>query len=69
MEKFKKLYCLPNHKIRENTNMKYFVFCGKNWDWYFSRKNRDSELEIFNNVLISNEYNSENFIDSDYDVP
>ena len=47
--KFKKIYCLPNSKIRENTNMKYFVFCGKNFDYYFSKKNKDKEIDIIKN--------------------
>lgn len=66
-QKFKKLYCLPNWRIRENTNMDSFVFCGKNWDWYFSRKNHDSELELFENVELTREYNEEKFIDRDRD--
>lgn len=65
--KFKKLYCLPNHRIRENTKMDFFLFCGKNWDWYFSRKNNDSELELFENVELTREYNEEKFIDRDRD--
>lgn len=65
--KFKKLYCLPNDRIRENTNMDFFVFCGKNWDWYFSRKNRDSKLELLENVELTKEYNEEKFIDRDRD--
>ena len=67
MEHFKKLYCLPNHRVRENTNMKYFVFCGKNWDWYFSRKNRDSEIECMESIILTKDYNPEKYIDSDFD--
>ncbi len=69
MEKFRKLYRLPNHKIRENTSMEHFVFCGKNWDYYFTRKNKDKKLEIINNVVIISEYNEEKYIDSDFDNP
>ena len=47
--------------------MDFFVFCGKNWDWYFSRKNRDSELELLENVELTKEYNEEKFIDRDRD--
>lgn len=65
--KFKKLYCLPNHRIRENTNMNYFVFCGKNWDWYFSRKNKDKEIELFENIELTRNYKEKNFLDRDYD--
>ena len=68
MEKFKKLYCLPNHKIRENTNMDSFVFCGKNWDYYFTRKCRDSELDVLENVILTTEYSEEKYIDSDFDT-
>lgn len=55
MEKFKRLYRLPNHRIRKNTNMDSFVFCGKNWDYYFTQKNRDSQIEILENVIFSQE--------------
>ena len=68
MEKFRKLYCLPNHKIRENTNMDSFVFCGKNWDYYFTRKCRDSELDVLENVILTTEYREEKYIDSDFDT-
>ena len=46
--------------------MEYFIFCGKNWDWYFSKKNKDSELELFENVELTREYNEEKFIGSNY---
>lgn len=65
--KFKKLYCLPNWRIRENTNMQYFLFCGKNWDWYFTRKNKDSEIELLENVELTRDYSEDKFIDRDYD--
>ena len=68
MEKFKKLYRLPNHKIRENTNMDSFVFCGKHWDYYFTRKCRDRELEVLRNVILTTEYRKEKYIDSDFDT-
>lgn len=58
---------MPNHRMRENTNMEHFLFVGKNWDYYFTRKNKDSELEIFENVELTREYNAEKFIDRDYD--
>jgi|GEM_PF-1213754 len=67
MEKFKRLYRLPNHRIRENTDMTYFVFCGKNWDYYFTKKNRDSEVEILENVVLVEKYNLEKYIDLDSD--
>ncbi len=68
MERFRKLYRLPNHRIRENTNMDTFVFCGKNWDYYFTRKNRDTELEIIENIIITTEFRQEKYIDSDFDT-
>lgn len=46
--------------------MDYFVFCGNNWDYYFSRKNRDSELECLENVVLTTEYDEKRFIDLDY---
>lgn len=52
--------------MRENTNMDYFVFCGNNWDYYFCRKNRDSELECLENVVLTTEYDEKRFIDLDY---
>lgn len=67
MDKFKRLYRLPNHRIRENTNMDSFVFCGKNWDYYFTRKNRDSQIEILENVIFSQKVEWQNFIDRDSD--
>ncbi len=66
-QKFKKLYCLPNHRLRENTNMENFVFVGSNWDYYFTKKNKDKEVELFENVELTREYNEEKFIDRDYD--
>lgn len=66
-QKFKKLYCLPNHRVRENTNMDSFVFVGNNWDYYFTKKNKDKEVELFENVELTREYNEEKFIDRDYD--
>lgn len=68
MERYRKLYRLPNHKIRENTNMDTFVFCGKNWDYYFTRKCRDSELEVLEDVVLTSEYRQEKYIDSDFDI-
>jgi len=65
--KFKKLYCLPNCRIRKNTNLMYFVFCWNNWDWYFSRKNKVKEIELFENVELTREYNEGNYIDRDRD--
>ena len=67
IQKFKKLYCLPNYKIRENTNMNNFLFVWSNWDYYFTKKNRDKEIETFENVELTTIYNKEKFIDSDYD--
>jgi hypothetical protein len=67
MEKFKKLYRLPNYKIRTNTNMNSFLFCGKNWDYYFTEKNSDTDLEEFQDVVISQEFHPEKFIDLDND--
>lgn len=69
MKKFKKLYCLPNHRIRENTNMTYFLFCGSNWEYYFTRKSRDNEMECIENTVLTSEYNSKNYINTDFDNP
>lgn len=66
-QKFKKLYCLPNHRVRENTNMESFVFVWSNWDYYFTKKNKDKEIELFENVELTTNYNKQKFIDSDYD--
>lgn len=66
-QKFNKLYCLPSYKIRENTNMKNLIFVGKNFDYYFTKSNKDKEIELFENVEITREYNKEKFIDRDYD--
>jgi hypothetical protein len=49
--------------------MTYFVFCGKNWDYYFTKKNRDSKMEVFENVTFVEKYNSEKYIDLDSDSP
>lgn len=68
MEKFRKLYRLPNHRIRENTNMDWFVFCGNGWDYYFTRKNRDSEMELLENVVLITDFQQEKYIDSDFDT-
>lgn len=66
-QKFKKLYCLPHHRIRENTNMKNFVFVWNNWDYYFTKKSKDKEIELFENVELTSNYNEKKFIDRDYD--
>lgn len=60
---FKKIYLLPNHRVRENTNMDNFVFVGKNWDYYFSVKNKDKELETIENVVLTDKYDDDKFID------
>lgn len=49
--------------------MNYFVFCGKNWDYYFTRKNRDCEIELIESITFSEVYNSEKFVDRDFDNP
>lgn len=46
--------------------MRHFVFCGKNGDWYFSKKNKDSEIELLQNVELTSNYNEKKYIDSDY---
>lgn len=48
--------------------MDAFVFCGKNWDYYFTRKCRDSELEVLEDVVLTSEYRQEKYIDSDFDT-
>ncbi len=45
--------------------MDSFVFCGKNWDYYFTQKNRDSQIEILENVIFSQEVGWQKFVDRD----
>lgn len=47
--------------------MDFFVFCGKNWDWYFTWKNKDKEIELYENVELTRDYKEEKFIDRDRD--
>lgn len=67
IQKFKRIYCLPNHKIRQNTNMDTLIFVWKNWDYYFSKKNNDKDLEVFENVELTTKFNKEKYIDNNYD--
>lgn len=61
--RFKKLYCVPSEKIQENVDMKYLVFVWKNGDYYFSTKVRDKKVETLENVVLSDKYIKETFID------
>ena len=47
--------------------MEYFILCGKNGDLYFSRKNKDKEIELFENVVVTQKYDDKKYIDSEYD--
>jgi hypothetical protein len=47
--------------------MNSFLFCGKNWDYYFAEKNSDTDLEEFQDVVITQEFHPEKFIDLDND--
>jgi hypothetical protein len=63
---FQKLYCLPNHQIRKNTNFASFLFTGKNWDYYFTTK-VSKNCEILENVVLTETYDKKRFIDKDWD--
>ena len=64
--RYKKLYVLENENIDENTNMNSFIFCWKNWSYYFS-KNISKECELLKDVELTTEYDEKKFIDLDYD--
>lgn len=63
---FEKLYVIQNHSIRKNTNFKNLLFVGKNWDYYFTKKN-SKNAELLENVVLTSEYKREKFIDRNYD--
>lgn len=65
---FKKLYVLQNHQIRKNTNFDSFLFVWKNWDYYFTEKNSKNS-EVLENVVLTDNYQKDKCIDSDYDTP
>lgn len=67
--KVQKIYRLPNHRIRANTNMDSFLFCWRNWDYYFAQKNRDTEIEVIEDVILTSIYNEKSYIDSDTENP
>lgn len=63
---FQKLYVLQNHQIRKNTNFDSFLFVGKNWDYYFTKRN-SKNAEALENVVLTSDFQKEKFIDRDYD--
>jgi len=63
---FQKLYVLQNHQIRKNTNFDSFLFVWKNWDYYFTKQN-SKNAELLENVVLTNKFNQESFIDRDFD--
>lgn len=65
---FKKLYVLQNHQIRKNTNFDSFLFVWNNWDYYFTEKNSKNS-EVLENVVLTDNYQKDKCIDSDYDTP
>lgn len=63
---FHKIYVLQNHHIRKNTNFQNFLFVGKNWDYYFTKKN-SKNAELLENVVLTSDFQKDKFIDRDYD--
>ncbi len=61
------LYVIPfwNKKlVKEKINMKNFVFCGKNWDFYFTEKIH-KDAEKIENCRFTKRFHKEKTIDFD----
>lgn len=68
MQHFEKLYIANIEEVSKKVE-KSFLFCGKNWDFYFTKKDKRTDFEelenvkyiefvdkkIFENFLLSNE--------------
>lgn len=55
MIKAKTIYCLQNSYITEEVDMSTFIFCWKNWDYYFTECVHDC-CEKIENVVITRQY-------------
>ncbi|MEI7511130.1 MAG: hypothetical protein WCJ84_03155 [Candidatus Peregrinibacteria bacterium] len=65
------LYLVSNDDLDDKIPMDSFIFCGKNWDWYFTEKPENYPVEVFENCIFSKEYpdgiEDVGFIDYDRD--
>ena len=49
MQHFEKLYIANIEEVSKKVE-KSFLFCGKNWDFYFTKKDKRTDFEELENV-------------------
>lgn len=74
MQLFKKLYIANIDEVSKEVEDS-FLMCGKNWDFYFTKKDKKTDFEKFENIQyieFINQIDFQKFIDSneiiDYSV-
>lgn len=60
MQHFEKLYIADIDEVSQKVEDS-FLMCGKNWDFYFTKKDNKTEFEELENVIYNNFENKKDF--------